>query len=238
MLLQAVTVAAVVLALLLEGGAARGGVGAGLRLRPSLSSASSLQRVSPAPAPEGTVLGVSTSSSSATMKRDLVGGLRYTATEADAMDPRVAKVVLEKRLPRPARGMPVEWIRKTALGRSGSAWLLPLGRSKLKVVSAVTIVPLSLLYMKLYSRRVNQLVEGGNTSPSSPPQGSRMWSALVPKKLVTSILYTPVHGTEIVGTQHRDTLVSRIFKRWMGKVEIIEKTISLITKQISKITTS
>jgi hypothetical protein len=237
MLLQAVTVAAVVLALLLEGGAARGGVGAGLRLRSSLSSASSLQRVSPAPAPEGTVLGVSTSSS-ATMKRDLVGGLRYTATEADAMDPRVAKVVLEKRLPRPARGMPVEWIRKTALGRSGSAWLLPLGRSKLKVVSAVTVVPLSLLYMILYSMRVNQLVEGGNTSPSSPPQGSRMWSALVPKKLGTSILYPPVRGTEIVGTQHRDTLVSRIFKRWMGKVEIIEKTISLITKQISKITTS
>mmetsp|Transcript_2191 Transcript_2191/g.4109 ORF Transcript_2191/g.4109 Transcript_2191/m.4109 type:complete len:211 (+) Transcript_2191:281-913(+) len=91
------------------------------------------------------------------MSHDLIHNLLYTRKEAHDMDPEVAEFVISKRLRRPLHGMPREWVmRRHTLSNSPRHRILQLfkkeNKKAIKVVSLLSVVPLSMFIMKFFNR--------------------------------------------------------------------------------------
>jgi hypothetical protein len=84
------------------------------------------------------------------MRADLVDGLLYTQTEVDMMDPRVATVLLQKRLHRPKQGMPGAWRKKLTFPLASS---LPTFAYRQLTKNNILIgtVSLSVLYLRYFN---------------------------------------------------------------------------------------
>lgn len=85
------------------------------------------------------------------MRSDLRYNLLYTRQEVDAMDPAVAKFLVDKRLSRPKSGMPPEWRKPLHIGQSAAKFFQ---KDRNKVIILFSVIPVSLSLLNYFNTSI------------------------------------------------------------------------------------